>query len=553
MPKLWVQKWEESEAGWGTRPDGYTLHLNQADIDLFLADMRTRERRGKPEGYVPPEYSRPDGEPYEWETDDEALVARVRDSGRGCWGPGRVPPPPAPGVRPGGWTAAQSSASGSKNAPGLSFEQLTLVRRTALCDPSVEIDLESLGAAEKRLQSERLEAAMRARGLRVVRTDRPRAEPPARNARTTVDPTVKIQGALDILRSCLGRHGVYADPTRYNWQCWTRDLALAIQPVLPCVPGGAEAGERHLHSLARRQRDDGKLPIVFLDGALGAARFLLAKTTKSIVDGKLSFMLRRYLAGQLGDLTPGTRDSELMFMLAIAQRTGPLPDDLGIAESKARVYIEDNLLDKRGMLLGADWRDTMEKELADQPLLSNNAIWHGLLRGMRLRERAGRLRTQLRARVEGGVLVDYPGAGRFDPLGGALSILHGVVDAADADWMVDCFRSVDSPRGVTIRCRHNPLNLVEGLAIDQTDGVVVWPFVVGFAALALHRLGTPAARALAREQLDKLLALDGFCEWYNPTDGRGYGATKQLWSAALTLRACREILGPGVVPHQSEQ
>lgn len=530
MPKLWVQKWEESEAGWGTRPDGYTLHLNRGDIDLFLADMRAREQQGKPKGYVPPEYSRPDGEPYEWETDDEALAARVRDSGRGCWGPGREPPAPVPGVRPGGCARVQ----------------LALVRSTAHCDPSVEIAPDIMDRVEK--QARQLETAAPAHDLRVVSSNHPSAGPP-RATRTTMDPTDKIQGALDILRSCLGRHGVYADPTRYNGQCWTRDMALAIQPVLPCVPGGIEAGERHLHSLARRQRDDGKLPIVFLDGALGTARFLLAKTTKSIVDGKLSFMLRRYLTGQLGDLTPGTRDSELMFMLAIAQRTGPLPNDLGYAESKARAYIEDNLLDARDMLLGADWRDTMEKELADQSLLSNNAIWHGLLRGMRLRERAARLRARLRARVEGGVLVDYPGAGRFDPLGGALAILHGVVDVADADWMVDCFRSVDSPRGVTIRCRHNPLNLVESLVIDQTDGVVVWPFVVGFAALALHRLRTPRARALAREQLDKLLALDGFCEWYNPTDGRGYGATKQLWSAALTLRACREILGPHVAPH----
>ncbi len=364
-----------------------------------------------------------------------------------------------------------------------------------------------------------------------------------------MDPIAKIHDALDILQSCIGIRGVYADPTRYDYQCWTRDFALAIQPVLPRVPGGVEAGERHLRSLAARQENDGKLPIVFLDGPLGTAHFLWAKITKSIADGKLSFMLRRYLTGHLADLTPGTRDSELMFLLALSQRQGALPDKLRQAATLAGNYIEHNLLDQDGMLVGADWRDTMEKELGDKALLSNNAIWHGLLRHTRQYARADQLRERLLARTENGIFVDYPGAGRFDPLGGALTVLHGVAGAEHADWLVDCFKSVDSAYGVTIRCRHNPLNLTEGLVIDRTDGQVVWPFVVGFAAIALHRLGTPEARALARQQLDKLLALDGFREWYDPADGRGYGAEKQLWSAALTLRACAEIIGQSAVSH----
>lgn len=361
-----------------------------------------------------------------------------------------------------------------------------------------------------------------------------------------MDHVNKIQDALGILNSCIGNQGIYAAPSRYAYQCWTRDFALAIQPVLSRVPGGVEAGERHLRSLAARQQSSGKLPIVFLDGALGVTNFLWAKTVKSIVDGKLSFMLRRYLTGHLGDLTPGTRDSELMFLLALAQRPGPMPVDLSIAADKARAYIELNLLDANDMVLGADWRDTMEQELADQPLLSNNAIWHGILDRAGEHARAYRLRNKLLARigVGTGVLIDYPGSRRFDPLGGALAVLHGVANAEHDDWLVDCFKSVDTPCGVSVRCRHNPLNLTEGIVIDRTNGQVVWPFVVGFAAIALHRLGTPEARKLARAQLDKLLGLQGFYEWYDPANGQGYGAENQLWSAALTLRACEEILMP---------
>ena len=31
-----VQKWEESERGWGTRPDGFSLHLTEAYIQAFI-------------------------------------------------------------------------------------------------------------------------------------------------------------------------------------------------------------------------------------------------------------------------------------------------------------------------------------------------------------------------------------------------------------------------------------------------------------------------------------------------------------------------------------
>lgn len=103
MAKLWVQKWEESERGWGTRPDGYTLHSKQEDITKFITEMRAREMAGQPDGYIPDEYSRPCGNPYEVEIADEKLVGKVKKSKNGVWGPGKDPPDPPPGVNPGGW------------------------------------------------------------------------------------------------------------------------------------------------------------------------------------------------------------------------------------------------------------------------------------------------------------------------------------------------------------------------------------------------------------------------------------------------------------------
>ena len=32
------QKWEESERGWGTRPDGYSLHKSDADREQYIRE-----------------------------------------------------------------------------------------------------------------------------------------------------------------------------------------------------------------------------------------------------------------------------------------------------------------------------------------------------------------------------------------------------------------------------------------------------------------------------------------------------------------------------------
>ena len=114
--KVWVQKWEESEAGWGTRPDGYTLHLEHADINLFLRAMREREeewakKNNKPANYVPPEYSRPEGKPYITEVSNGELVDKIVKSQNGVWGPtgNKYPKPIQPGADDTGWQSREHS------------------------------------------------------------------------------------------------------------------------------------------------------------------------------------------------------------------------------------------------------------------------------------------------------------------------------------------------------------------------------------------------------------------------------------------------------------
>lgn len=358
--------------------------------------------------------------------------------------------------------------------------------------------------------------------------------------RPTIRGATKRERATSIIRASLGRHGIWADPSRYRGQLWTRDLSLAMQPAAAEVPGGLGTAGDHLRALAQAQRPNGRIPIVMLDGARGTAAFLWDKIGNTISRRKVSFMLRRWASGNLWDLTPGTRDSELHFVRAVQMHESlggpPLArqGDMAAATERALDRIEVALLDTHGLMLGADWRDTMDEELGRQPLLSNNALLYGVFKRAHRTVAARRIREGLETRA-GGLLADYPGADRPDPLGIAFAVLEGLVSPARYPEALSLLRQVDTPRGVTILCKHNPQNGEERAVIERTQGVVVWPFVVGYVILAAQTMG-PEGQAFADEQRAKLEALDGFYEWYDPATGTGYGAPLQGWSAALYLR-----------------
>lgn len=76
---VWRQDWEESERGWGIRPDGYSLHLSQSDVKAFVRQYWA----GMPKE-VPDEYSRESGSPYKMLV-DKKTYDRVKNSGNGVW------------------------------------------------------------------------------------------------------------------------------------------------------------------------------------------------------------------------------------------------------------------------------------------------------------------------------------------------------------------------------------------------------------------------------------------------------------------------------------
>jgi len=72
MKTAFCQQWEESEAGWGTRPDGYSLHASKEAAERFLKNYAAEQQAEyrKSGGRVPHEYSRPSGTMYECKVSD---------------------------------------------------------------------------------------------------------------------------------------------------------------------------------------------------------------------------------------------------------------------------------------------------------------------------------------------------------------------------------------------------------------------------------------------------------------------------------------------------
>lgn len=69
--------WEESERGWGCRPDGCSLHLSEKDYHTF-----EKEYWNSMPDTAPDEYSRPAGRPVEVQVVQE-LYGRIQNSKNG--------------------------------------------------------------------------------------------------------------------------------------------------------------------------------------------------------------------------------------------------------------------------------------------------------------------------------------------------------------------------------------------------------------------------------------------------------------------------------------
>lgn len=83
------QTWTESERGWGSRPDGYTLHSTLADRDWWVINHNSQ----LPDDHIPDVYSRTAGSPYLVDIDEQTRGELI--GVKGIWGKGNVGPEPS--------------------------------------------------------------------------------------------------------------------------------------------------------------------------------------------------------------------------------------------------------------------------------------------------------------------------------------------------------------------------------------------------------------------------------------------------------------------------
>jgi glycogen debranching enzyme len=356
---------------------------------------------------------------------------------------------------------------------------------------------------------------------------------------------LKIQEAKKVIESCIGKNGVWAGANRYRYQCWTRDFIVSLPTLLDL--GFSEISRKHFVNIFKRQNKNGEIPVLFADNFI---KLLFKKIFDAIRKRRISFVLKRMIWPGLSKLSPGTRDVDALCILGLMEYAETTSDKKLLERYRKQIdlalsYIDNNLIDQDGLLVGADWRDMLEDELKDKTLLSNNAILYELYKKIGRQNKAEALKEQINKKFwNGSYYIDHPKTNDFDTYGQSLAILFDIVPRDRYGSIVKKYKDVSMPFGFRINdifpkpTTEEERRVVERIKSTTNQFNVVWPYINAFAILALRKIGE---FDLANKQWESWNKLDGFCEWYDPETGQGFGDTKQLWSAALYLRVAKAL------------
>ena len=355
----------------------------------------------------------------------------------------------------------------------------------------------------------------------------------------------KVRAARKLIESCISPHGmgIWASQGRYANQLWTRDLALAAAPALKLM-GRLDVVGAHLDQLVQRQQPSGKISILFSDDP---QKLLETKEREAVQKGKPGFILLALKAQGIEDLSPWTKDSEFLFVKTMLE----YPDAPMVTPTRLRHEAVEKALayslsqTKNGLAQGAERRDT-NVWLNDACLLSNNCL---LYQARKLNGLNDRSLLDFRCDIvfsfwTGTSYRDYLGVDTADTFGQALGVIYDVIPKERWPAVLESFAKLHTPRGyLTNDCRPNPTTDEEReLLKSMPQSFVLWPFIHGYAILALLKMGE---RELAMQAFNEYTNLEGFWEFFDPKTGKGYGAQEQLWSACLYLIAA-DALGINV-------
>lgn len=360
----------------------------------------------------------------------------------------------------------------------------------------------------------------------------------------------RFNRARSIVVRCIGRRGVYAGTSRYRYQCWTRDFALAGLDALLDM-GLGEHARCHLEEIARRQEESGKVPIMYVSNPFAStlirAREFFRDPKRSLHQAELYLKTTGLSHGfSLSNLTPWTTDAEPLFIIAchrFSERTG---DAAFIARMRPHIlkafrYIEHNSM-REGFMVGGDWRDTVGA-FKDAVLLSNNALLAAAYAAAGEPQNARELRNRIVKRFwTGSYYRDRLGSNSFDLFGESLAVLSGIAEPDEYPSILDRISYMTRDGGVAAN------ELFPGGADKVVREYVdhygtVWPFTEGFFILALIVMGQ---REWALREFARWSSRKGFCEWYEPHEKAHCGGEhEQMWSAALYLRTHKALFPEG--------
>lgn len=353
----------------------------------------------------------------------------------------------------------------------------------------------------------------------------------------------KLKSAGDVIRTALSPSGVCASTDRYQHQCWTRDFCMAIYPFVKYTRNWGATVVEHFNQLCERQEASGKVAILYLNDE---RQFLRARIDKSIRQGKMSFMLERYLENEIHNLTPHTRDAEALFVIAAGDfldsydATPVLRAKLTSAIELALGYIERGLKDE--LIVGADWRDT-RVDLDDKAVLTNACLLYQAYMTMKMEDKALRVKDIIQSRFWNGAFFDdYPGCHSFDILGNALAVLYDIADETQRETIFQTVLASSTPYGFPMQETFLPALNDEEDRILKQDKAVIWPWINGFMLQAMLEKGGLKWQAGAKQEFQKWSKLEGHFEWYSISTGKGYGSANQTWSASMFLSTHSSIL-----------
>ena len=375
------------------------------------------------------------------------------------------------------------------------------------------------------------------------------------------------QASLDLLERNCTAHGILAasrtlaaEARRYT-RIFGRDAAICVMAMCgsgrPALEQGAVAS---LDALAAQQAQNGQIP-KYVDPQGQDADFWYL----GCIDATLWWLIavdhvRRH--GRVGAThwADGVQRA-ISWLLAQEHQHFRL-----LQQNEASDWAD--IMPRSGYVLytNALWYEVKRRfalEHAEETLHHFNHLFNPFQRDLPHYHRARLLRHYARrGRRDPGLYLSFVNLAvvgdEGDVFGNVLAIQSGLADEAMGARIADTITAAHAPEPYPVRVVLHPLTRQHELwrrymerhqqnLVHQYHNGGIWPFVGGFWAMALARLGRREQAWAEVERLAHVNALDDwrFTEWFHGRTLAPMGMAGQSWNAATFLMALRELRGAG--------